>query len=152
MKEVTMSRRAFYVVPLLVLTVISLLLAAGGFALLRWVWSQGYIASQLAAGEELPPAFGHPLRPFGARGFFCMPTLLFIFGGLVLLGMIGRWAHMWTWHRAMRGPGSNAMWWGPGGRHWHHGPVPSWFWERPEERQAEEAESETAEATSPPEE
>ena len=149
-----MSRRAFYFVPLAALIILGLLLAAGGFALHRWAWSQGYMAGQLAsAGETMPPAFGHPMRPFGARGFFCAPTLLFIVGGFLLLGMVGRWFHMWTWHRVMHRHGRKAMWWGPAGRHWHHGPVPTWFPEWSEERQAaDEPESASPETTPPPEE
>jgi len=135
-----MSRRAFYVVPVIVIVIVAVLLAAGGFALLRWVWSQGYAAGGLAAaGKELPPVAVHPVRPYGTRGFFCLPTLLFIFGGLALLGMIGKWVHMWTWHRAWRRHGRRAMWWGPGGRRWPHGHVPPWYWEWPEEPPAEPA-------------
>jgi hypothetical protein len=136
-----MSRRAFYIVPLVALIVVGLLLAAGAFALHNWAWSQGYMAGQLAAtGKEMsPPPFGYPMRPFGARGFLCLPTLLFVFGGFALLGMIGKWIHMWTWHGAMRRHGRKAMWWGPASWHWHHGPVPPWCWEWPEEKPTEDA-------------
>jgi len=149
-----MSRRAFFIAPLVALIVFGLLLAAGAFGLHRWAWSQGYAAGQLAsAGKEMPPQVGYPMRPFGARGFFCAPTLLIILGGLVLLGMVGKWVHMWTWHRVMHSQGRKAMWWGPAGRHWHHGPVPPWFCEWPTEKRTDgAAEAENPEQTSPPEE
>jgi len=149
-----MSRKAFYVVPLVALIVFGLLLAAGAFALHGWAWSQGYAAGKLASlGKEMPPLSGYPMRPLGARGFLCAPTLLIMLGGLVMLAMVGKWVHLWTWHRVMRSHDRKAMWWEPGGRHWHHGPMHPWFCEWPAEKRAEEAPPpENAEPTSPPEE
>jgi len=149
-----MSRRAFYVVPLVALIVFGLLLAAGAFALHGWAWSQGYVAGQWASGaKEAPPMSGFPMRPFGMGGFFCAPTLLIVLAVLVLVGTVGKWIHMWTRHSAMRRYGRKAMPWGPGGRHWHRHPVPPWFCEWPTEKRPEETPPpENPEAGSPPEE
>jgi hypothetical protein len=104
------------------------LLVAGGFAIHRLGWSQGYAAAELSAqGEEAPtPPLAPPgWRPVGfARGGLLVPLLL----GMLFLAFVGRLLRVIMWG-AMAGPamGWHAM--GGSWRHprpWMHGPVPPW--------------------------
>jgi hypothetical protein len=105
------------------------LLVAGGFAVHRLGWSQGYGAAELTAqGEEAPtPPLAPPgWRPVGfARGGLLVALLL----GLLFFAFIGKLLRVIMWG-AMAGP---AMCWHARGgswrhpRHWMHGPMPPWY-------------------------
>jgi len=105
------------------------LLVAGGFAVHRLGWSQGYAAAELAErGEEVPtPPLAPPgWRPVGfARGGSLLTSLLL---GFLFLVFVSRLLRVIMWG-AMAGP---AMAWHGAGGPWHHhwrcmhGPVPPW--------------------------
>jgi hypothetical protein len=127
-----MFRRRFFSTALAFL-LLSALLLAGGYALTRAGWSQGYAAGLQASGGEIAPAF--PIRPFGplALGFLpllCGFGLLFFFGLFVLrFFLFGRRA--WRW-RQPGGP-KDGPWMGPWGRgHWGHDHWQPWQQDPPE--------------------
>ena len=126
LKEVKMFRFGFLFRFLLALLIIGGLVA-GGVAIYRLGYAQGYQTSALLSNKTTAPAapvapyYGYPIMPYFWPGFgfpFFFPLLgigfflffFFIIGGLFRFGMHRRWAH-----------GS-----GPG--HWegHGGP---WGWE-----------------------
>lgn len=102
------------------------LLVAGGFAIHRLGWSQGYAAAERAAqGEEAPTP---PLAPPGWRptGFGRGGLLISLLLGLLFFALAGKLLRFIVWG-AMTGPamGWHAMggsWRRP--RHWMHGSVP----------------------------
>jgi hypothetical protein len=125
------------------------LLTVGGVAIYRTGWSQGYIASQLEAGDEegegLPETL--PYIPYGFRypGWYLgFPTFLYGAGLIFKIGLlfllllvIGQIIRFLIWGKMMGG--------GPRGRYWtrhwrrHHGCVPPWHraWEdMPSDRDA----------------
>jgi hypothetical protein len=129
-RDSQMTRGRNWFVWRVVATVVLLgLLAAGGFAVHRLGWSQGYAAAELAdRGEEVPtPPLAPPgWRPVGfARGGLLLTSLLL---GFLFLVFVGKLVRLIMWG-AMAGP---AMAWhgtgGPWHHHWHcrHGPVPPW--------------------------
>ncbi len=102
-------------------------LVAGGVALYRLGWAQGYQASVLMSGKAGAPAqpvlpapyYGYPIMPYYGWGFGVpfFPLIgigfflffLFIIGGLFRFGMYRRWAQAghgpweghggpWGWH------------------------------------------------------
>jgi hypothetical protein len=127
------------------------LLVAGGFAIHRLGWSQGYTAAELSAqGEEAqtPPLAPPSWRPVGlARGGLLVSILL----AVLFFAFVGRLLRVIMWG-AMAGPamchaGMGRSWRHP--RHWMHGPVPPWHtpWcEQPGERAAEGDNAASAEA------
>jgi hypothetical protein len=105
------------------------LLVAGGFAIHRLGWSQGYAAAEIAAqGEEIPtPPLAPPgWRPVGfGRGGLMLMTLLL---GLLFFAFVGKLLRVLMWG-AMAGPAMR--WHAMGGswrhpRHWMDGPPPPW--------------------------
>ena len=122
-----MFRRRFFPTALAFLLVTTVLLA-GGFALSRAGWSQGYTAGLQAGGADLAPVV--PFRPYGplALGFLpllCGFGLLFFFGLFILrFFLFGRRA--WGWHK-QGGPGEGP-WMGP----WGHGHRQPWQQDPPE--------------------
>jgi hypothetical protein len=136
-----MTRRRDWFAWRVVATVVLLgLLVAGGFAVHRLGWSQGYAAAELSAGGEEAPT--PPLAPPGWRpaGFVYRPLgglLVTLLLGLILLSFAGKLLRVVLWG-AMAGPAMA----GPWRHHWHrmHGPLPPWYgpWcqqhsERPQE-------------------
>jgi hypothetical protein len=115
------------------------LLVAGGFAIHRLGWSQGYAAAELtAAGEEAPAP---PLAPPGWRpiGFAYRPLggglLVALLLGLIFLAVSGKLVRVIMWG-AMGGPAMAGSWMAdPWGHHRHrmHGPVPPWHGSRCEQ-------------------
>jgi hypothetical protein len=149
-----MHRKGFFLVPLVALALVGLLLGAGGFAIHRHAWSQGYMMGRLASGGEegaaIPYAhygFGHFGRPFGFGALLCAPALLFIIGGFVLVAMLGKLFRFHAWRRAMASGLEDVPWRGPAGKpwgeHWHHGHVPPWCWDRKEPSEGNAVEPET---------
>jgi len=144
-----MSRRWFVVLPLAALVVIGLLIA-GGSAIRRAGWSQGYATGRLEATAQdgAVPQVPYGLGHYRGRHLGPVPSLhgvglLFGVGFLVLaLVAIGRFFHFWAWRKA-DSPWATAE--GPTGgrwaRHWHrhHGPMPFWCWGwgKPSEEKAE---------------
>jgi len=128
-----MFRGRFFTTALAFLVLTTLLLA-GGYALARAGWSQGYSAGLQAGGSEIAPVV--PFRPYGplALGFFplfCGFGLLFFFGLFVLRFLFfGRRAWRWRQHGGPEG----GPWMGPWGRgHGEHGHRPPWQRDPPEE-------------------
>jgi hypothetical protein len=118
------------------------LLVAGGFAVHRLGWSQGYAAAELTAqGEEAPtPPLAPPgWRPVGlVRGGLLVSLLL----GLLFFAFVGKLLRVIMWGAmvgpAMCHPAMARSWRHP--RHWMHGPMPPWHgpWhEQPGERSQE---------------
>ena len=148
-----MTRSRYWFVWRAVATVVLLgLLVAGGFAVHRLGWSQGYAAAELAdRGEEMPtPPLARPgWRPVGfARGGLLLTSLLL---GFLFLAFVGKLLRVITWG-AMAGP---AMAWHGTGRTWRHpwhcmhGPVPPWcgpMHGQPNERSQRADDEEKAEA------
>ena len=105
------------------------LLAAGGFAIYRLGWSQGYTAAELAAqGQEGPAS---PLAPRGWRpvGWASEGLLISLVLPLILFAFVGKLTRVILWIAVVRLPG----WRTAHGRfgsyplHWTHGPEPSWY-------------------------
>jgi hypothetical protein len=129
------------------------LLVAGGFAIHRLGWSQGYTAAELVAeGEEAPtpplaPPGWRPMRP--SVGGLLVTLLL----GLIALAFVGKLLRVVLWG-ALAGPAMGGPWMAGSWRHhWHrmHGPVPPSYgygpWYRqPGERPQEPDERADAEA------
>jgi hypothetical protein len=105
------------------------LLAAGGFAIHRLGWSQGYAAAELnAQGEEAPTP---PLAPPGWRpvGFGRGGLLVSLVLGLLFFAFVGKLLRFAMWG-AVAGPvigwhAAGGSWRHPG--HWTHGHVPPWY-------------------------
>lgn len=148
------TSRNWFVWRAVAMVVLIGLLVAGGFAIHRLGWSQGYAAAELAAaGEEAPTP---PLAPPGWRpvGFAYWPLgglLVALLVGLVLLAFVGKLLRLVLWGSmtglAAGGPARAGLW----RHHWHpmHGPVPPWYgpWpERPGESPQEGDEQANAEA------
>jgi hypothetical protein len=130
------------------------LLAAGGIAIHRLGWAQGYAAGQLEAGEgaaQLPgafPGFGHPGWHFGFHPFFGAGLILTVGLGLLMLALVGKLVRLWVWgsvgRRWTMPPRPMDPRWA---RRWHryHGPVPPWCWGEPPQGE-DEPETEDAAA------
>jgi len=129
-----MVRTGFFWRALLGLLLIGLL-AAGGAALFRAGWFEGFQAASIAAAsgaESSPPApfyypywgYGPRFSPFGFVGLLGMIFLFFIlFGGLF---------RMWGWrHYAMHAK-------------WEHGEAPPWV------KEWKERHTQRSEGTAPP--
>ncbi len=122
------------------------LLTAGGVAVYRTGWSQGYVTGQAAVegeeGEIIPAApphslyWGYPRWHYGARPFFFGAVLVKIGLFFLLLIVIGKAFRWMTWGRMM----SYGPWrmgahhrgksnWSGGHRHQYHGPIPPWCWD-----------------------
>jgi hypothetical protein len=134
--------RTWFVWRAVAAVVLVALLVAGGFAVHRLGWSQGYAAAELAGqGEEasrlfLPPQGWHPVG--FVRGGLFISLLL----GLLFFALIGKLLRIILWG-AMAGPAMcraavGGSWRHP--RHGMHGPVPPWYGpchEQPDERSQE---------------
>ncbi len=123
-----MFRGRFFTTALAFLVLTALLLA-GGYALARAGWSQGYSAGLQAGGSEIAPVV--PFRPYGplALGFFplfCGFGLLFFFG-LFMLRFLFFGRRAWGWHK--HGRAGEGPWSGP----WHSDRRPPWHRDPPEE-------------------
>lgn len=106
-----MSRKGFFSGLLVGIIVMGLLAAIAGAVIFGVRWSQGYTLPLRGRtfGPDLPErSFGFGLRgrPFGFGAFLCGPALVFVFGGFLLLALIGtrsRWHHPhrppWCWDR-----------------------------------------------------
>lgn len=122
----------WFIWRVLATVVLVALLVAGGFAVHRLGWSQGYAAAELAAEGEEPPT--PPLASPGWRaiGFAYRPLggpLVALLLGVVFLALVGRLLRVVLWG-AIAGPAMARHWLGgPGRQHWHrmHGPVPPWY-------------------------
>lgn len=142
-----MSKTRFLLVPLAFLITIGLLIA-GGWAIHRIGWSEGYSMGQLATSGEVGATV--PYTPYGLSYL-----ALFLTAGLALLivlGLIGKLFRLWAWKTVagpwmmaggpwkMAGAPRNAHW----ARHWrrHHPPMHPWCWdwEEPSEEKSETAE------------
>ena len=129
-----MSHQRFPWPALAALIVVGLLIA-GGTAIHRSGWTQGYVMGRLAAGDEggaaVPYAYGYPGRHFGFAPALCgLGPLLTV--GLLLLALVaaGRFFRFRAWKKAA-GP-EGERWARHWARHWHHGPTPPWCWGREE--------------------
>jgi hypothetical protein len=154
MRRSKVSHGRFLVVALGVLLVIGLLIA-GGSAIRRSAWSQGYMMGRLAAGgddgEVVPYApYGYPGSHLRPSLFLCGVGPLFAVGLLFLLLVgAGKFFRFRAWREA--GGPQDEGW----ARHWHppHGPMPPWCWgrEKASEEQAEEAEPDVETGSAEPE-
>ena len=140
-----MFRGRFFVSTLFSILLIGLLVA-GGYALIRLGWSQGYaMGLQAAQGEALPSAPFVPYPRYGL-GFGFLPFLcgfgLLLFFGLFLMRFFWFGRACRAWHKAGWPQGED--WPKP----WGHGRMPPWYQPSKEmpEGQPEEAESEPDEA------
>lgn len=117
------------------------LVAAGGFAIHRLGWSQGYAAAELVAeGEDAPtPPLAAPgWRPVGSVYWPSIGGLLVtLLLGLIAFAFVGKLLRILLWG-AMGGPAMGGPWMAGSWRHhWYrmHGPVPSpyghgpWYYE-----------------------
>lgn len=136
-----------FVVALLAALIIIGLLAAGGLALHRIGWLQGYRVGQLTAGGDGVAPLRYAAYGFGFSGLLI--TVVFL---LLLFFVIGRLFRFWLW-RSVAGPWGmrGGPWKMPGGpkgeywfrhRHWHHGPMHPqyWGWQESPEEETEQAE------------
>jgi hypothetical protein len=139
--------RSWFVWRVVAAVVLIGVLVAGGFAVHRLGWSQGYAAAELAAqGEEVPtPPLAPPgWRPVGfGRGGLMLMTLLL---GFLFFALVGKLLRVLAWG-AMAGP---AMGWHHVGGSWRHpghcmhGHVPPWY--RPWYGQPDEGSEDAAKA------
>jgi len=137
------SHKRFLMVALAALIVVGLLIA-GGSAIQRSAWSQGYMMGRLSAsgddGGVVPYApYGYPGRHVGPSSFLCGVGPLFTVGLLFLLLVgAGKIFHFRAWKEA-GGPLGEGW-----AKHWHqrHGHMPPWCWgqEEPSEEKTEGAE------------
>jgi hypothetical protein len=130
-----MKRNRFWWAPLSVLVLIALL-AAGGWAIHRTAWTQGYMMGQLASGEESSAVL--PYAPYALHGHGGLSPLLTLGLIILLIVVIGKILRFWAWgtilapHLAAAGRWKTAG--APHGgyrdRHWRrfHGHVPPWWW------------------------
>ena len=130
-----MSHQRFPWLALAALIVVGLLIA-GGTAIHRRGWTQGYVMGRLAAGGEDGAAgpylpYGYPGRHVGFAPALCgLGPLLTV--GLLLLALVaaGRLFRFRAWKKAA-GP-EGERWARHWARHWRHGPTPPWCWGREE--------------------
>jgi hypothetical protein len=148
-----MSQKRFLAVALAGLIVIGLLIA-GGAAIRRSAWTQGYMMGRLTAGADDGAAvpygvygFDYPRSHSGFVSFLCTAGLF-----VLLLIAVGKFFRFHAWKMAHWGHKPPEGDWPKGERwarhwHWHHRP-PWWGWKEPAEEEAGEAESgaETGEA------
>jgi hypothetical protein len=152
-----MSKTRFLLAPLAFLIIIALLIA-GGWAIHRIGWSEGYWMGQLATTGEAGATV--PYAPYGLSYLALLLTAGLAF--LMVLGLIGKLFRLWAW-KTLAGPWIMAG--GPwkmagaptnAARHWrrHHRPMHPWCWgwEEPSEDKTEtaepDAETGNAESTS----
>lgn len=145
-----MYHRRFLGVALTVLIVIGLLIA-GGSAIQRGAWTEGYMIGRLSAGGDdgtvipyAPYGFGYPTRHFGFAPFLCTAGLF-----VLLLVMAGKFFRFWAWKQA--GGPEGEEWTKHWAKHWrgHHGPPWCWGEKEPAEKaKAAEPEAEIDEAES----
>jgi hypothetical protein len=132
-----MYRTPFVFAPLALLIVAGLLIG-GGLVIHHIGWTEGYRVAQLADGATAAP----PPTAYGPGGWGLLVTLGM---GFLLLLIVGKFLHFWSWTSAWRqwqapnGPARAAGEW-PAGHaawhgHWHHPhpPVPPWCagWHHP---------------------
>jgi hypothetical protein len=149
-----MSKTRFVSVPMTFLIIIGLLVA-GGWAIHRIGWSEGYRMGQMATTGEVGAAV--PYAPYGLSyiGLFLMVGLI----ALVLMGLIGKLFRLWAWKTVagpwmmaggpwkMAGVPRNAHWARHGRPHHHHMHPWCWGWEEPSEETAgPDAETSSAES------
>jgi hypothetical protein len=142
-----MSKARFLVIPLTALIIIGLLIA-GGLAIHRIGWAEGYRVGQLAADVGDGGVTPYALYGFGSPFITILLVLLFV----IVIGKFFRllaWRMVWGPHMMPVGPWK--MGGGPRGAHWarhwhaHHGRMPSWCrdWEESSEEKTEKAEPDT---------
>lgn len=112
-----MSRARFVVVPVVSLVIIGLLIA-GGWAVHRIGWSQGYAMGQLAAEGEAASSLAYGPSGAGYVGLF----LLLAFVLLLVVGIVGKLLRFLAWSAVA---GSDGAEWA---RRWHrvHHPIGPW--------------------------
>ncbi len=140
-----MFHRRFAGAALTVLILVGLLVA-GGSAIHRSGWTQGYMMGRLSAGDEAAVPFmpyGYPGRGFGlSHSLCCVGPLLTIGLLFLLLIMAGKFFRFRAWKLADGPKGKD---WA---KHWHrhHGTKPPWHWWGWDESSEEESEAAAPEA------